>query len=78
MVNKKDKVKEKKMSDKLLKISAPLFPSDSEGNTYATSEMIIKFAELVIAETLKVTTENMGYSESIYVKNRVKEHFGLE
>jgi len=36
------------------------------------------FAELVIAETFKVATVNMGYTEYKYVSRMVSEHFGVE
>lgn len=36
------------------------------------------FAELLIEETRKVCSENMGYSEYIAMRDRVKNHFGLE
>jgi len=43
-----------------------------------SDRVTLRFAELLVAEILKLATENMGYSEYIHVKNRVKEHFGVE
>lgn len=37
-----------------------------------------KFAELLIEETRKICSENMGYSEYIAMRNRVQSHFGIE
>jgi len=46
---------------------------------YASEEQEMfqqKFAELIIADTLKVATLNMGYTEHQHVKALVSGHFG--
>lgn len=42
------------------------------------SEFCQIFAELLIEETRKVCSENIGYSEYIAMRDRVKNHFRLE
>ncbi|NDF98840.1 MAG: hypothetical protein EB101_07945 [Chitinophagia bacterium] len=71
------------MNDRLLKISATLFPVDIEGNTYATSEKIMEFAELIVRESIVDFYRrylDLESEEDIteQVNRYVKDHFGVE
>ena len=37
-----------------------------------------RFAELIVRETFKVCTTNMGYSELVHMREQVKKTFGVE
>ena len=71
------------MNDRLLKISATLFPVDIEGNTYATSEKIMEFAELIVRESIvdfyrRYLDLSGGEDITEQVDRYVKDNFGLE
>jgi hypothetical protein len=71
------------MNDRLLKISATLFPVDIEGNTYATSEKIMEFAELIVRESIVDFYRrylDLESEEDIteQVNRYVKDNFGVE
>jgi hypothetical protein len=66
------------MNRQILKLAAPYFPRDTDGWIAASDPDIVKFAELIVADTLKVAGQNMGYSEFEYMKSRVGKHFGVE
>ena len=70
------------MIERILTLAASHFPRDSEGNISATPEMITEFAELIVLECVEqvwyTREDGINGNVSQVIKDRIKEHFGVE
>jgi hypothetical protein len=67
------------MNERLKHLSASCFPVDTDGNMYATPEIIIEFAELIVrecAEKFAAEPDRPFYGR--HVSYHIKKHFGVE